>query len=80
MTPDVIALRARLEAVQNREPHHRNIGELAAAPMPTASGETTYVILTPSLVCPSCPVKRSCRHASLTLAEAETRVIGGDHA
>ena len=80
MTPDVIALRARLERVQSREPDHRNIGELAIAAMPTASGETHYVTLTTAHVCPRCPSRRDCRHASLMLAEAETRVIGGDHA
>ena len=63
MTPDVIALRARLESVQRAEPLHTRVyGKEGVA------------------FCRRCPSRRECRNASLTLAEAETRVIGGDHA
>ena len=79
MTPDVIALRAQLEAVQSRESHHRNIG--ATLTVSARVGRLPMEMTgTTAIVCPSCPSRRECRNASLRLAEAETRVIGGDHA
>lgn len=73
---DVIALRAHLERVQSGEPHHRNIGATltASARVGKVPMDTTG---TTAIVCPPCPSRRACRAASVALAEAETRVIGG---
>lgn len=68
----IAQLRAELESIQRREPTHTRIGKTAVRVVDTS----TYQ-LTTQHVCPRCPSRKACRAASLRLADAEMKAIGG---